>query len=870
MRLNTLPFLSAACVAGLIAVCGASEPSGTAPRARGVVLRVTRGECVVSLGTDDGLSPGRILHLADPARAARLKVIRAEPTTAVASLLSTGGEQSVVVGDTISTSPIAAVAPTRVSHPPDQEPADGRRAGTVSAVSAVVVRVQGDQLELSRGEAQGVRRGMLGSVARGGTEAVAVVVTAATQHSATARVLGEQADNAEPTVTVGDTVECTAAPEGEKSSGMREVNQRDFEQHAMERFWPASGAQGSSGLINVPVAETAGDGKVTVGYTQTQGYNTVTRSEGKLGVHYLNVGFLPRLEITGRFTKRDILPGDREFDKLDRSANVKVQALTEGARQPAVALGMDDVAGNQITRAAYVVGTKQFGTARLHLGYGRERLGGVFGGAEVRVTPQASLMTEWDTDQINSGLRWRLTDRLNVDAHFLGMEHLRFGLNYTASLGSRDEPDWPGGGDEYVRPTAESGDFGSVVRAIAGALTAADFEDVTVEVRDSLRERFPGLTVFVAYADRSRPRTPLAGLSEALYHAIMDSPANVRNVCLTVKSRDVPVTCLTTRTDDYLKFLNRQVSADMYGSRIEVAVAPRGGAETLSGGAALLGSLTSAANPSYLRTDVSVRPRLEYDLGSPADYVRTRGLLTAESVTLLDRGTTGELQLGQTVWNEFNRLADRDRLHLNRALLRQVRRVGDSTFLQGAVGYLGTETYGASGEVLHVLSDDRLTLGLHGNALGESLGDLGHKSVLTDFRYRVPNLDLTASVKYGRFLGGDRGTELALDRWFGHHRLGLVGATTDYGSYGGIRFSFPMGPSRYGTPDATRVHWSDEADWSYQSNPGGDRGRKLNAGGDLEKTAMQGERLYPSYVLQHLERLRNVAPPTPKPLPASP
>jgi len=32
---------------------------------------------------------------------------------------------------------------------------------------------------------------------------------------------------------------------------------------------------------------------------------------------------------------------------------------------------------------------------------------------------------------------------------------------------------------------------------------------------------------------------------------------------------------------------------------------------------------------------------------------------------------------------------------------------------------------------------------------------------------------------------------------------------------------------------------------------------------------MQGERLYPSYVLQHLERLRNVAPPTPKPLPAS-
>jgi hypothetical protein len=827
---------------------------------------VTRGECVVSLGADDGLAAGRILHLADPARPTRLKVIRTDPTTAVACPLSPVGEQLVVVGDAVSTSPVKAVAPLSVSRGPEPERTDARPTGTVSAV---VVRVQGDQLGLSRGEDEGLHRGMLGSVPRADGKAVQVLVTETTRQSATAQVLSARADNAEPTVTVGDTVECVAALEAEKSSAVREVGQRDFEQHAMERFWPASGAQGSSGLINVPVAETAGDGKVTVGYTQTQGYNVVTRSEGKLGVHYLNVGFLPRLEITGRFTKRDIRPDDREFDKLDRSANVKVQALTEGARQPAVALGMDDVAGNQITRAAYVVGTKQFGAARLHLGYGRERLDGVFGGAEVRVTPQASLMTEWDTDQINSGLRWRLTDSLNVDAHFLGMEHLRFGLNYTASLGSRDESEWASGEGEYTRPAAESGDFGSVARAVAGALIAADFEDVTAEVRDSLRERFPGVTVFVAYTDRTRPRTPLAGLSEALHLAAMNSSANVRNVCLIIKSRDVPMTCLTTRIDDYLKFLNRQLSADMYGSRIEVAVAPRGGAEALSGSAAVLGSLTSAANPSYLRTDVSVQPRLEYDLGSPADYVRTRGLLTAEAVTLLGRGTTGELQLSQTVWNEFNRLADRDHLNISRALLRQTRRAGDSTFLQGAVGYFGTETYGASGEVLHVHSDDRLSVGLHGNALGESLGDLGHKSVLTDLRYRVPDLDLTAGLKYGRFLGGDRGTELSLDRWFGHHRVGLIGASTDYGSYGGIRFSFPLGPSRYGTPDAVRVHWAEEANWSYQSNPGGDRGKKLNTGGDLDDTAMQGERLYPTYVLQHLERLRSVAPPAPNPLPAS-
>ncbi len=116
-----------------------------------------------------------------------------------------------------------------------------------------------------------------------------------------------------------------------------------------------------------------------------------------------NVTVFPWFEGSFRYTRIYHVPAftdrpDADFgDYRDKSFDAKLRLLPERGWWPAIAIGMQDVAGGTgLFSAPYGVATKNFGALDLTLGYGRDRIDGVFGGARLALGGNWSLVAEYD------------------------------------------------------------------------------------------------------------------------------------------------------------------------------------------------------------------------------------------------------------------------------------------------------------------------------------------------------------------------------------------------------------------------------------------------------------------------------------------
>jgi len=161
-------------------------------------------------------------------------------------------------------------------------------------------------------------------------------------------------------------------------------------------------SMGLSGLIHMPDARMAADGTFSVGYSHAKPYSSL----------YATAQMFPFLQISGRYTRIHGYslrhqPGWEGYgDYKDKSAGAKLLLLPEnfqGQRWlPQVAIGADDFHGTALFRSEFVVASKRFegrwGYVDGTLGYGRKRIGGLFGGARAGLSalPGWSVAVEHD------------------------------------------------------------------------------------------------------------------------------------------------------------------------------------------------------------------------------------------------------------------------------------------------------------------------------------------------------------------------------------------------------------------------------------------------------------------------------------------
>jgi len=151
---------------------------------------------------------------------------------------------------------------------------------------------------------------------------------------------------------------------------------------------------GQSGLITMPDGRIGPEGTWRLGLSYADPYVSAWSS----------LSVFNFLELSGRFTQITGVDApqfqDTYGDYKDKEADIKLRLIEEHGYWPSLAIGAQDFIGTGLFPAQYVAASKKFGGLDLTLGYGTDRIDGLFGG--VRYTPKRfpsiSLLAEYDAN----------------------------------------------------------------------------------------------------------------------------------------------------------------------------------------------------------------------------------------------------------------------------------------------------------------------------------------------------------------------------------------------------------------------------------------------------------------------------------------
>jgi len=183
---------------------------------------------------------------------------------------------------------------------------------------------------------------------------------------------------------------------------------------------------GYSGLIGIPTTEVLSPASASLG-----GYWLHSNGGSSASVFAAEAGVFPGLEVGLSVIKPEHFDSETAF-------NAKFRVIPETLVTPGVAVGVFDVGSNLDTTAYAVVGkslsvpgASSLASASAYLGFaGGGGVDGVFGGLSATVGNKLTLMVEHDTNDVNFGARFAITDQFRLHAALLGGDNLGVGVSF--------------------------------------------------------------------------------------------------------------------------------------------------------------------------------------------------------------------------------------------------------------------------------------------------------------------------------------------------------------------------------------------------------------------------------------------------------
>ncbi|MGZ2371944.1 YjbH domain-containing protein [Ancylomarina sp. YFZ004] len=222
----------------------------------------------------------------------------------------------------------------------------------------------------------------------------------------------------------------------------------------------AQATSGSTGLLNIPSAEMQRDGTFMFGSNYLPENITPSAFSYNTGNYFLNLTFLPFLELTYRCTLFKMENSGR-YTNQDRSFTFRAQLLKEKKYLPALLIGGNDIfssspgendildaspgSKSRFYRTVYSVASKNFNWKGYNIGlslgsglgaYNGGQLDGVFGGVSVSPSfmKQFSLIAEYDSQSLNVGASVLLFKHLYLHAFANDLKHFVGGFAYKIYL----------------------------------------------------------------------------------------------------------------------------------------------------------------------------------------------------------------------------------------------------------------------------------------------------------------------------------------------------------------------------------------------------------------------------------------------------
>ncbi|MEM6587596.1 MAG: YjbH domain-containing protein [Pseudomonadota bacterium] len=578
------------------------------------------------------------------------------------------------------------------------------------------------------------------------------------------------------------------------------------------------------GLIDMPTAEMAPDGQLSVNVSHFSGY---TRSTATFQL-------TPWLSGSFRYIGVDDLSPQFNI-YYDRSFDVRLRLLKETDYLPGVAIGLQDFLGTGLLSGEYIAATKQFGNRlRVTGGVGWGRLGSynsfasagtrqtfsfanggsggdfrfsdyfsgdvaLFGGFSYDVTDKVSFSAEYSSDNYDfeqaQGVFRRRTP-INLAATYKASDNLilrlfshygeEVGVTVNITLNPRQpayEQRGPAPLPVAVRNPAGINDLGwAAVPQVPDALEAQIRTSVEQEGLDFIGAKVTGRTAHVRI-ENTVFMAEAQALGRTLRIMSRVLPGSVEQLSVTVERNGIPLMTTTIARSDLerLEFENetQALAAATFTDSIRFGNVPDPQADifpkfTWSIGPSLSFSAFDPSNP--FRTDLRARARGSLDLGRGWHVAGSTSIRVIGNLDSSNRPSNSLLPRVRTTIADY---FQSDGLTLDRLTLAKYARLGPDWYGRATVGYLELQYAGASIEVLWKPVDSRLALGAEVNyvQLRDTDVDFGFASHTTPSgtiphvnghlsAYYSFNKGYQANVHAGRYLAGDWGATLEFSRQF--------------------------------------------------------------------------------------------------------
>lgn len=574
---------------------------------------------------------------------------------------------------------------------------------------------------------------------------------------------------------------------------------------------------GQTGLVYMPDARIDPEGIWRFGISESDPYFAVWSS----------VSLFPRLEVSGRYTTIDGVPGFTDAPELgdyrDKAFDAKLIAIAETRFWPALALGAQDYVGTQLFSAQYLVLSKRFGEVDVTIGSGRDRIDGVFGG--LRYTPAPfprwHFTVEYDANNYRQDFRadlsgvdrrtggatyaigyradWWGAQLSTQDGHTAGNVYVSVPLMEREFVPKVDEPP-PYTSVTARAPSVEWREDRRYSVALLRALRAQGYTDVRVRLADDALQLSIG---------HDRISLASRAVGRAARTALRLGPSDLRRLEISYSENGQPILTYTFNDIALLeRYFGRTASRDALAASVDVRFASSELARQLRHSRILAldekekGAPTvSEENDRFMvanrRPDLwrgfSVLPfnvriffndpgePVRYDTFVAALYDRPLGkgwfvdgaarFTLFENVSDIRQPSNSLLPHVRSDIGDYRR--EGDRLRLNALLLNKYALLHERAYGRFSLGYYEEMFAGAGGQVLLLPQRGDWALDLAVDALrqrepGEAFGfrDYSVVTALASLHYRFPRSGVTVTGRAGRFLAKDEGVRLEFKRRF--------------------------------------------------------------------------------------------------------
>ena len=569
----------------------------------------------------------------------------------------------------------------------------------------------------------------------------------------------------------------------------------------------------------MPDARTAPDGTLRFGFSYADPYVAP----------WTSITFLPRIEVSGRVTRVMRVPGFTDTgtdygDFKDKAFDGKLVLLPEGSWWPQFAVGGQDFFGTKVFPAWYGVASKRLGDFDFTVGYGGDRIDGVFGGVRYRPSalPGWALVAEYDANDYPrdigaamsgaAGLKkapgvgieytwgWLTAQVAYTRENAAAMGYISIPLSQKDFIPKNKEP------APYTkitpRPTLEQWlDSDEPRQRMAQALAEQDFRNIRIAY---VHDRVEVVLTSSRISHVSR------AVGRAARTILLLSPISAREIRITYTVRELPIVTYSFLDLERLqRYFNETLPRWELAPHVAITYAAPGADteatdmsamlsafEEHQGGLKVLygqeeGDFIQLKSEDALLNTFRVRPSAAVYLNDPSGAFKYEIGVQASVDQRLARRTFFS---GAVNYNIFETVSDVSQasnsllphvrsdiaeykrasaFKLTRLLINQLYQPAERVYARASAGYYEEMFGGAGGQVLYLpvgarwgadLAVDWVAQRNH-EGLGFNFYDYQTVTALGSFHYRLP-MGMTATARAGRFLAKDEGVRFELKRRF--------------------------------------------------------------------------------------------------------